>query len=898
MSGSKKPLSLKGIVSKSKKKETTEQISLMNIEKETKIAKSIDGVDDLEMEMEGIVSYSCDSNGAIFFKLRTESFKDCEILCRYHHSIPIRKYDRAMVSGIFGYEIFDGRNQQCFICDEVSAFYYFDLNNFLISQFPDIGDQSKLHSLAERIVQYSEEMYHPEEGIFAVIECFDDLSKNLDKDNGDIDNFCEAVYGDPDKYRTKVRKFLMGYVNEALKRPLQLLGITDKEIESISHDMSLSKAYKIVRENPYRIPVIKLDIAERICKNILRMEKIPIDWIDCGIINREVYNRLKVNHWTSVPLSKMERMFPSSFTRLRETLYNEYFCSEDFGSVYYEPWRKKEENIAKFIAGLIKGKKNDALIPIYPGFIPSEEQDHAIQRALIERISIITGGAGTGKTQIEGELCRAIINAGYVPLCVAYTGSAVQQIKESLEDAHVYDQCKVMTIHMACIQSILLQGLNIKYIIFDEASMIDGSLFAWFINCFSFVSDITIIIVGDCKQLAPMSYCNVMEQLMKTSIPIFHLTTNYRSEKGILNITNLIVDEERHQKQEIIDWTSHITDDFQYITGNQDVLNSYIAFLYEEFFENCEKEEDEEVMEDLIKYRDEITVISPYKRIVQDTNLVFQSIFMENFDHVVIDGKKYHLYDRVMKLKNNYTISVMNGEVGIITEIRQDYVVVRFRKTQPVYCPFFSRDGLRKVKTMKKLIDYSPFSTEEGRIENKSMELITEELQDLREKFLRMNLLDKGVSPDTINEFFDIGIMYPYAVFGLKEEKTEFLSLNVIDLAYAQTTRKSQGKGFIHTIFVVFEPYTSFVTRGQVYVGKSRAKKRLTTISESESLINSCVLTPDRYVYDNLAVRINSKLPPELKVEIEEPEYYDDNDIIDDGVDFNCIDFGIDDDMY
>lgn len=865
----------------------------------------IEGVDGVDMEIEGIVTMVCDSADETFFRLKSQAF-DFEILCKYGKNYPVRKHDRANISGYFGHEIFMGLNQQCFIVDEITAFYFFDLNNFLIANFKGLTQES-LNGISARIIDYAESIYAPEEGIPAVIECFNDLADNIEKHTYEIYNFTEQVFGDVTKYITNVRDFITNYINDSLKRPLQLLGISKDEIEAIARYRSLTDAYQIARENPYRLPEIKIDVAQRICSNVLRMKRIPCEWKDCGAVCREVYNRVHRSGWTSIPIAKIETMFPLSFCGNRERICKEYSCKEDMGSLYYEPLLKKEENVARFIASLLAGQDNEEINPLFPGFIPDEHQHAAICGSLKKRISFITGGAGTGKTQIEGEICRAIINAGYTPLCFAYTGAAVQRIKASLRDAQVLDSCKVMTIHKGCTQASLLSTFNIKYIIFDEFSMVDLSVFNWFINSFSFVNNPTLIFIGDINQLEPIAYGNVMEQLLKTPINIYRLVRNYRSETGILNVINRIIDPQRIEKQDSISWYDQHAEDFHFYTGDKGVLKSYIQFLFEEFIDEhqdlldkiqhaYDNETDEAVIcmletqfEEKFKvYRDKITIVSPYNKIVDDTNIVFQEIFMASFPFVIIDGRKFHLGDRVMKLVNNYSIEVMNGEIGTIVDIKEDYVVVRFREDcpDPILCPFFSKLGLIKIKDMKKIVSYNPFAMTEGVFQKKTPEKIRSDLEELKEKLLKLR---GTIEHKKINEFFEIANLYPYAIFGITNEKTEFLNIKSIKLAYAQTTRKSQGNQFDHTIFVLFKPHMAFVTRRQVYTGMSRAKRILTAICETEDLVNSAILTMDRYVYDNLAARINNKLPVSMRVQIEIPEDVDDYDIdFDENPDLDC----------
>jgi hypothetical protein len=862
---------------------------LKNVVKEPDPITPMTGVDGVEMDVEGIVTFVCESNEDVYFRVHVSSM-DSEVLCVYNEQYPIRANDRVSASGTFCHRVCMGLNQQCLECHSVYAMYVFDLNNFLIQVSPNMNQQL-LNKVAAGIVDYADVYHSDEPEGTRVIAALGDLSSQMESMKDEIGVFTEMVYGDR-KHERAVRQMLITYRNDALRRPLQLLGVSNEVIEQISFNNCLKRTYDIIRENPYRIPEIDIVTAERICTNCLRMSKINPLWKVCGAINREVLRRLRTCSWTSVPMTKLEKAFPTTFEKNRELLEQEYGLSSDFGSMYMHWIKKKEEYVATVIARLITAPLNDPIVPIYPGRVPSDEQREAICGALKNRISIITGGAGTGKTYIEGELCRAIINAGHKPLCVAYTGAAVQRMKSSLRDAHVLDECYAYTIHMACSYATMFQ--RVKYIIFDEFSMVDLSLFNMFLRSFEHIDDMSLIFVGDIMQISPISPGAVLERFLETPITVYRLTKNYRSEHGILRITNEIIDQERFREQRMIDWQS-TTEDYQFYEGNEGVRDSYIQHLYDEFVHSCGKRSD--IHEDdlsaydaeFIKYRDEIMFVDPFRKTVDETNREFQRVFMSEYPSVVIDGKLFFLHDRMMKLVNNHTIEVMNGEIGNIVELKSDYIVVRFRpEIEGINVPFFSKYRLSRMKKVRKLVDYTVTENVDGKPRDKSMDQIRNELTEIRGRLFSKKRMD--VLENDVNEFFDVALEFPRVIFGVQPEKTEFLSLDSVMLAYNLTVMKSQGSQFSRVIATCFEPFRRFVTYRQVYVALSRAKSELTVIASSEMHINSCCLTPPLWSYDNLAIRINSKLPESMRPVVQlasEEDDYDEFDFDDDDLDLS-----------
>lgn len=859
-------------------------ITLDDIREEVPIMIPTDGTEGVMMTLFGIVMdviHEFESN-TVYFNLQVMSLKE-NIFCVYHYQnyYPILNGDSAQVIGSYEEIIFMAQRQRGFMVSSMTARYEFDLTNLLSNTFPELETSENLQRIAANMQQYASNYYEPgPEGLRA---CFDSLCSNLSKNNQEIVNFTHDVYGstDPDKI-AKIKKFLHRYLNDALKRPLQLMGLSDDEIDEIH--ISLASAYRIVQENPFRLPEIKKEKAESICRRHLRIMEIPEEWIVCGNMNRYIYLNLTRKGWTSTPVVKMKASFPSSYEPHRDLLKREYFCVEDLDHVYYAPIKKKEEMVAEYLSRLVKAPDNHESPVLYLGVQPSDEQDQAVKGALFKRISIITGGAGTGKTKILGHVAHNLVRGGATPLFISFTGVATVRIKASLIEAEVLDKCKVMTIHMAISLFHSMTDLNISHVVFDEFSMVNLMLFYQFINTFS-VMKLSYVFVGDINQLEPIGFGTVMEQLMKTPISVFRLTQNFRSQTGIVSLLNDIVNPERMKKQEPINWYRDCPD-YQFYKGDIGMLEQFIKFQHDSFPGGT--------LEQFIAYRDLLTIVTPYRKFVGEINNIFQRIFMTQFPFQEIDGQRYHIHDRVMKLINNHSIEVMNGEVGKIIEINPEYVVVKFRDYEGgIVCPFFSKSQMKKVKTLIKSIKYSPYDTKMGVKTPKDMEVITRELEEMKNK--TRGFVAKGLNEEDIANFFDVSIKYPFAIFGMGGD-SEFLSLKHLNLSYAVTTHKSQGDQYPVALFFMSGKATSFVSIKNVYTGLSRAKERLIVMADNQELMNSCILTYGKFTYENLAPRINKKLPEELTSQIDtsgDPEpilegedfgfdAFDDDDFIDD----------------
>lgn len=165
-------------------------------------------------------------------------------------------------------------------------------------------------------------------------------------------------------------------------------------------------------------------------------------------------------------------------------------------------------------------------------------QKEAIQKSLQEKLHIITGGPGTGKSTIikailtiTGMLTKRIILA-------APTGRAAKRMTEITKK-------EASTIH-SLLQYDFANGgfkrnreypLDCDLLIVDEASMIDTSLMYHLLKAIP--SGARVIFVGDIHQLPSVGPGNVLKDLIESEkIPITCLTEIFRQAAGSKIITN------------------------------------------------------------------------------------------------------------------------------------------------------------------------------------------------------------------------------------------------------------------------------------------------------------------------------------------------------------------------
>jgi exodeoxyribonuclease V alpha subunit len=171
--------------------------------------------------------------------------------------------------------------------------------------------------------------------------------------------------------------------------------------------------------------------------------------------------------------------------------------------------------------------------------ILNEEQALAVRLSLRERVLIITGGAGTGKTTVIKEIINATQKKypkANIQLC-APTGKAAARITEATG-------YPANTIHSACAffpvdgkeefgRGTEAEARFADILIVDEASMCDDALLGGL--CQTVPSKCRVILVGDPNQLPPVGAGYPFRDLINSGkVPLVRLKACHRQEGKLL----------------------------------------------------------------------------------------------------------------------------------------------------------------------------------------------------------------------------------------------------------------------------------------------------------------------------------------------------------------------------
>lgn len=354
------------------------------------------------------------------------------------------------------------------------------------------------------------------------------------------------------------------------------------------------------------------------------------------------------------------------------------------GKIWLKPYFAYEQGIAKDLLRLVHGRQ--AIRPIDAEKAAdwvqtqlsiqfAEQQKKAVIQALTDKVHIITGGPGTGKSTITNAILAITQKLTNKITLAAPTGRAAKRLTQITHKM-------AFTIHSLLEMDFASGGfkkgkdnpIDCDLIILDEASMIDTQLLFHLLKAIPTRS--RVLIVGDIDQLPSVGAGTVLRDLIQSGqIGVTRLTEIFRQAKGSKIITNAHL----INQGEFPEISTHERSDFHFISAETpEAIGQVILQLVSQEIPR------------LWKYDpiDDIQVLSPMKRGlvgVEMLNDALQNLLNPSTKPFFRAGRRFHLYDKVMQIKNNYDKNVYNGDIGRIAEVRDDGIIVRFDEKEVEY---------------------------------------------------------------------------------------------------------------------------------------------------------------------------------------------------------------------
>lgn len=287
----------------------------------------------------------------------------------------------------------------------------------------------------------------------------------------------------------------------------------------------------------------------------------------------------------------------------------------------------------------------------------TEEQKLAVKRIVEEPVSIITGPAGSGKTQCLRMALREV--EGESVLCCAPTAKAAKRMTELTGFPSA-------TIHRA----IGAQGpgspdlanednpLSFDLIVVDETSMVDDDLLSRLLRAVA--PGTRIVFVGDVNQIPPVSAGHPFADLIESGlIPVTYLTRNFRAEAGSWVAENAIhiIEGELDRKP---------TPSFKMmVVSSAEDLTLHVSSVLRK------------------AKRKDLQIISPQYAGpggIDELNRAAQDIVNREQEGIGIEimNATAFIGDPVRATRNDYQLDTFNGDIGVIVDSSGDTVEVSF----------------------------------------------------------------------------------------------------------------------------------------------------------------------------------------------------------------------------
>ncbi len=282
------------------------------------------------------------------------------------------------------------------------------------------------------------------------------------------------------------------------------------------------------------------------------------------------------------------------------------------------------------------------------------EQRRAVRDSLKDKICIITGGPGVGKTTIIRALVH-ILNKRQLRIALAApTGRAAKRLSEATDSsASTIHRLLKFNPHKGKFEQNSNSPLEVDHVIIDETSMVDISLAYYLLSALPKGAGITF--VGDADQLPSVGPGNFLADMISSEFcQVVRLTKIFRQAEGssIVHVAHKIN------------------------SGEIPVINNHpesdIFFLQEE-----DAEKGANTIVELLSQRlpkrygfcplREIQILTPmYRGDVGADNLNRLLADALNKEGRALDNKEFREGDKVMQIVNNYEKDIYNGDIGII----------------------------------------------------------------------------------------------------------------------------------------------------------------------------------------------------------------------------------------
>ena len=297
-----------------------------------------------------------------------------------------------------------------------------------------------------------------------------------------------------------------------------------------------------------------------------------------------------------------------------------------------------------------------------------EEQIEALKSLKVTTPSVITGGAGAGKTTVIMTVLHCFNQArpGSQVLLLAPTGRASRRLADVTDynASTIHKALRLIPKDDGCAEFTMYSEHNKlphDLVIVDESSMIDTMLMAQLLKAVK--DEAKLIFVGDHQQLYPVGVGEPFFDFMNSDYcDVYRLLHNHRQNKNDIEKNANLANAEKP---------------FEAGVGVKiaDVPLSYIPTLLHKI-ENANGE---------LASPSQVQIMSPYNRFNRKINDILKKK-NEN-------GKRFSVNDKVIAVRN--TEDYCNGDVGFVTDVPERGIQIQFEDGRRVYVEQANMDDIQ-----------------------------------------------------------------------------------------------------------------------------------------------------------------------------------------------------------
>lgn len=455
-----------------------------------------------------------------------------------------------------------------------------------------------------------------------------------------------------------------------------------------AHATKIYKKYKehaisLLTQDPYRLIYdiwgISFKTADMIAQK-LGFEPSSTKRIKAGILFQlheatkqghlyQELNQLKNNtfHILEIPADLHELGMKYSLHELHDEQKIKLITYEHIHFISIAQYYFSEKNLASKISTILKYpstrnfdiKKLYDMLQAHQHIQLNEQQQQGILSTFQSKISVITGGPGTGKTTLIKALITILEQEKLEYKLTAPTGRAAKRMMEGTgrQATTIHRLLEVDPVTMQ-FQHNENNALPIDFLIIDEASMIDIFLALAIIKAVPLSAH--IVFIGDIHQLPSVGPGNFLHDLIESKkAAVTMLSYIFRQAQNSMIVTNAhAINQGKMPTTDIVDCKK----DFYFI--KEDKPENVINYIKTIFNQTLKKHH--------IPIAQAI-ILSPMNKGAvgtQQLNHELQQLLNPIEKTCLIHaGTTFKVHDRVMQIKNNYDKKVFNGDIGVIQTI-------------------------------------------------------------------------------------------------------------------------------------------------------------------------------------------------------------------------------------